>query len=651
MLRSRSAQPAGQQAPAVPHHRRDRRGCRLRLRHVRAVRHHGQGLRRALRRASPPAPTSWSGPRPRTTRTSAPAEARAAPPTTLVDTVAAVPGVDVAEGSVTGFALILDKDGDPIQPGGAPTLGTSVGGDAAPGRRLHPPPGPDAAWPDEVAIDARTADRAGVRARRHRSTSCSTTARHPSPWSASSGSARPTASLGATLAGFDLATAQQVLGKAGTRRRDRGHGRGRRRRRASSAPGSPRPARRRRGADRRAGRREGAAAMQSDLAIFTTVLLVFAGVVAARRLLRHLEHLQRPGRPAPARGRRCCARSAPPADRCSAASWSRPPSSAWSPTAARPAARRRSGRRHPRACSRWSASRCRPPRRPSRPRTVVAALAVGVGVTVVAAAVPAWAATRVAPMEALRDAAPSPTTRKLPSARWSAGVVLSRRRPRPRGVRRRRRPALVDGAGDLTAFVGLVVVRALAGARPRPGSPTTAAAAAGGGWPHATSARSPRRAAATALALTIGLTVVSAVAVTATSLRESVGQTVSARQPVRPHPRAARGRRRDQPVRGRPRCGARTDVDDVVELKYSGAQVDGTRSTVVAVDPADLGRVIDLGIESRASRPAARHASRSPAPRRQALGVEVGDTVTVTFPETGATTYRHCGVRRHLRPG
>src|SRR6188508_3391265 len=35
----------------------------------------------------------------------------------VVDTVGAVPGVAAAEGSVAGFALLLDKDGDPIQPG------------------------------------------------------------------------------------------------------------------------------------------------------------------------------------------------------------------------------------------------------------------------------------------------------------------------------------------------------------------------------------------------------------------------------------------------------------------------------------------------------------------------------------------------------
>ncbi len=79
----------------------------------------------------------------------------------IVDKVGEVPGVAVAEGSVFGFALVLDKNGDPIQPGGAPTLGTSVTADrrlagAATFREGRTPSGAQ-----EMALDARTAEKAG----------------------------------------------------------------------------------------------------------------------------------------------------------------------------------------------------------------------------------------------------------------------------------------------------------------------------------------------------------------------------------------------------------------------------------------------------------------------------------------------------------
>ncbi|MDV3223331.1 ABC transporter permease [Intrasporangium sp.] len=147
--------------------------------------------------------------------------------------------------------------------------------------------------------------------------------------------------------------------------------------------------------------------------------------------------------------------------------------------------------------------------------------------------------------------------------------------------------------------------------------------------------RSPRRAAATAMALTIGVAVVAAVAVTATSLRESAGQTVSA------------GNRADfvlQPVgtgagiSPAAATAVRTleGVDAVVELKYSGAKINGTRSTIVAVDATNLGRVLDVTTREGALDlgPGSIAIASTEA---TALGVGVGDTVVVTYPESGPT--------------
>src|SRR5947209_8495161 len=43
----------------------------------------------------------------------------------VLDRVEGVDGVEAAAGVVTGYALILDKSGTPVQPGGAPTLGSN----------------------------------------------------------------------------------------------------------------------------------------------------------------------------------------------------------------------------------------------------------------------------------------------------------------------------------------------------------------------------------------------------------------------------------------------------------------------------------------------------------------------------------------------
>ena len=69
------------------------------------------------------------------------------------------------------------------------------------------------------------------------------------------------------------------------------------------------------------------------------------------------------------------------------------------------------------------------------------------------------------------------------------------------------------------------------------------------------------------------------------------------RQPLGPDPRARRRRDRAQPLGGG-LLRARDDVRDVVELRESSAQVNGHGSLVTAMDTAGLARVIDLGVES-----------------------------------------------------
>jgi putative ABC transport system permease protein len=81
-------------------------------------------------------------------------------PVALVDQVAAVPGVDVAEGGYGRFAQLLDQQGDPVVTGGAPTLGVSWNPDSGlSGVVLKDGNAPHGI--DEIALDKATADRVG----------------------------------------------------------------------------------------------------------------------------------------------------------------------------------------------------------------------------------------------------------------------------------------------------------------------------------------------------------------------------------------------------------------------------------------------------------------------------------------------------------
>jgi putative ABC transport system permease protein len=268
-------------------------------------------------------------------------------------------------------------------------------------------------------------------------------------------------------------------------------------------------------------------------------------------------------------------------------------------------------------------------------RTVLVALGVGVVVTMIAATLPAWSATRVSPMEALRDVVPAPAG--WSRARHAAGWTIT-----GAGAAALVTCAVIGNQrwgtvfASLLAFVGLLTVgpslaRGMArlADRGRRGSTWRMAARNIG--------RNSRRAAATAMALTIGLTVVSAVAVTASSLKDSVTEAVSG------------GNRSDlilEPVGvglGVSPAVAdllreRDDIADVVELRETAAQVNGHDSLVTGLTTAGLDQVINLGMETGsldALEPGRILVSANDA---DDLGVRVGDPVTVTFAETGTTT-------------
>lgn len=551
-------------------------------------------------------------------------------PEDLVATISDVPGVQVAEGSVTGFALILDKDGAPIQPGGAPTLASSVGGDARLAGEFTYQQGRAPSDPDEVTIDARSAEGAGfvigdtVQIVLH-------DGNHAFSLSGITGFGETDSLAGATLAGFDLRTSQDLLGKSGQVDQIS----------VLAAPDvdvtelrSDIEAVIPTGVEALSGAEvadESAAAMQEGLAFFSQVLLVLAAVsllvgsfviwntfnvlVAQRR--REVGLLRAVG----ATRRQVLAGIMAESAVVGVISAGLGLLAGLGLAAGLRELVLLIGIEVPSTAT------------AIEPRTVAAALLVGVGVTLVAAAAPAWAATRVAPIEALRVA--QPTTDDVSTRRRTTGWVLL-----GAGLCGLSVCAAVGdlmaltGLAGLLAFVGLVVA-----------GPSLAQAAArladhgrpGSGWRLAARniARVPRRAAATALALSIGVTVVAAIAVTATSMQESVAQTVTGanRSDFILQPGGA-GSGISPSVAGLLR--EVDDLDTVVELRYSGARVEGEDASVVGLDAAGLEEVVDLALPE-GSLDLGPGRMLIGAAEAERLGVGVGDDLTITFPEGGQT--------------
>jgi len=139
---------------------------------------------------------------------------RAPMPAALLAQVKSVPGVKVAEGGVSGYAQFVGKNGDAVTTGGAPTLGVSLNTDpqlqaGATLRQGHRPSGPD-----QVAVDAHTANKQGFHVGDRIKILFQGT---PGEFTVSGilGFGPADNLAGATLAGFDLATAQQVLNRQG----------------------------------------------------------------------------------------------------------------------------------------------------------------------------------------------------------------------------------------------------------------------------------------------------------------------------------------------------------------------------------------------------------------------------------------------------
>jgi putative ABC transport system permease protein len=134
-------------------------------------------------------------------------------PESVAARVRSVPGVEYADGTISGYAQFVAKDGKAISTGGAPTLGTSF----PPHQQLSSlviRQGVAPTTPDEVAMDAGTATKyhfaVGDRVR-------ILLAGPPKTFTISSivgfGSAENLA--GATIAAFDLPTAQRLFERVG----------------------------------------------------------------------------------------------------------------------------------------------------------------------------------------------------------------------------------------------------------------------------------------------------------------------------------------------------------------------------------------------------------------------------------------------------
>ena len=273
-----------------------------------------------------------------------------------------------------------------------------------------------------------------------------------------------------------------------------------------------------------------------------------------------------------------------------------------------------------------------------QPRTLVVSMLVGTVVTVVAALVPARRATQVLPVEALRAAtpgasAPSRVRAVLGSLTASGGVTAVLVGLYGDGG------TGVVGLGLLGVLVGVLVLAPL-GARPLAaalGAPLQLLGVPGD-LARDNATRNPRRTASTATALMVGLALVVGMGVFAASLKASFG------------PLLDEASKADLYVTGAsvqadgisPEVGRLVaQVPGVATTSATGwgeARFDGAEATYSSLDPATVDEVLDLEVVSGAVGDLGTDGLLVPATTAAEQGWAVGDRIEAEFPTTGATT-------------
>jgi putative ABC transport system permease protein len=278
------------------------------------------------------------------------------------------------------------------------------------------------------------------------------------------------------------------------------------------------------------------------------------------------------------------------------------------------------------------------------PRTIIVSLIVGVGVTVAAAFIPARRASRVAPMEALRETSAQDTSIRRRAI--VGGIILAL------GVAaiaaalfgNAANPGLVVGLGVALTFIGVATLSPLfaRGLAAVIGRPFRRSAVGRLGDENAK--RSPRRTASTASALMIGLGLVAFVAVFAASLKASAIKTLD--EVLKADLTLATS---DGFTGFSTHLAAQLQQDPdfsvVSPLRQTEARIGGSDTFPNAIDPATFPEIADLsmvsGSVSGLSQPNSLLVSSSKA---DSDDLSIGSTVDVTFAASGKQQLNVVGI-------
>src|SRR3954453_4360521 len=271
-------------------------------------------------------------------------------------------------------------------------------------------------------------------------------------------------------------------------------------------------------------------------------------------------------------------------------------------------------------------------------RTIVVSMLVGTAVTIASAVVPARRATKVLPIEALREATPGARPPSRTGASIGAVLAVGGGLAITAGLsgQHSSRQVLL---GILGVVVGVLALAPL-GARPLAalvGAPLRLRGVSGD-LARQNAMRNPRRTASTATALMIGLTLVAGMGVLASSLKASFGTVLSCSTKASLYITPASGQG----------GGFSPDVAAIVRkvpgvaaaspTGYGEAGVAGEATTYASVDPMTVDKVLNLDVTSGSAKALGTDGILVKGSLAKSKGWHVGQRLPVVFPADGATS-------------
>jgi putative ABC transport system permease protein len=274
-------------------------------------------------------------------------------------------------------------------------------------------------------------------------------------------------------------------------------------------------------------------------------------------------------------------------------------------------------------------------------RTIIVSLLLGTIITVLSGIPPARRATRVPPIAAVREGSELPQTNlQTHSTKVALGVIGASVAAMSAGVFANGLAggavALLLGGGVLSLFVGVALIapRLVRPLASLVGWPTRRTGGSAGRLASSNSVRNPSRTAATAAALMVGLTLVTAVAVLGQGLRASVNDAVKdqlqSADYVLSGPDGA-----TFPATAGDAIADTAGVALSSSVRSGQALVDGKQGTVTGIDPATIAHFFKFDwTEGSADTPAGlgKNGAIVTEPYADDHGLKVGSRIQVQVP-------------------